>query len=845
MAKKLHLQHVKSAVKNKAPLAADLKFGELAINYNNESPAIYIKDSASGIVEFNPITIDSAMSSSSTNAVQNCVITQTIIDNELVAAAVWNDINDRVTVLEETQVDWEQSDTGATDYIRNKPAVYTTGETYSKDEVDDLLEDIDTPFVFGDGENSAVQKGSNAVVFGDNSVAEGLSVTNAIERGITSSSSTEDILTEWATSEPATDKFTLVTGEAAHAEGNNGLALGGHSHVEGNGSVAGGNSSHAEGTGSKAFGNYSHAEGLETVAEGKQSHAEGKKTWASASSSHAEGEETRASASCSHAEGYNTIASGPYSHAEGFYATASTSDSHAEGQGTMASGTSSHAEGLNSVAGGPTSHVEGEENKSLADCSHVEGYLNTANTDAGCSHVEGKGNTVENKFEHAEGCWNYSNRTTSSYPNAGNTIHSIGVGTNATSGRKNAIEVMQNGDIYVNGLGSYNGRNATASTTKTLQSVINGFESTTNKVTELTSGSTDTQYPSAKAVYDMIAEDEMVIAAAFNDVNGRIAELGESVVRYDTAQTLSSAEQAQARTNIGAEDVSNKVTGMTSASTHTEYPSAKAVYDALQENQSALASSTTWSDLVTARDDEELTPGMQYRITDYVTTTAQEDTRSAGHRFDVIVVADSENKLNENARAALHSGDTYFSSCKLESWELKYSLDNDDTRFAWADTANGKGVIYWMKDEWNNECPYDFKNIQFKRSTEWLYDHNGWCEEVIGEAPEEDTYFYTFSWYNEDSEIEDLTLVGQTLQNDEGAYSGVYGNKIGDCSEYNMSIQTGEEESIRFALSGNVLVSSFAYEDGLFYGCYSNTFGNNCYSNTFGNNCYSNTFGNY
>ena len=64
MAKKLHLQHVKSAVKSKAPLAADLEFGELAINYNNESPAIYIKDSASGIVEFNPITIDSAMSSS-------------------------------------------------------------------------------------------------------------------------------------------------------------------------------------------------------------------------------------------------------------------------------------------------------------------------------------------------------------------------------------------------------------------------------------------------------------------------------------------------------------------------------------------------------------------------------------------------------------------------------------------------------------------------------------------------------------------------------------------------------------------------------------------------------------
>ncbi len=32
-------------------------------------------------------------------------------------------------------------------------------------------------------------------------------------------------------------------------------------------------------------------------------------------------------------------------------------------------------------------------------------------------------------------------------------------------------------------------------------------------------------------------------------------------------------------------------------------------------------------------------------------------------------------------------------------------------------TPAGKGVIYYMKDEWSNECPYDFKNIMFKRYT--------------------------------------------------------------------------------------------------------------------------------
>ena len=30
-----------------------------------------------------------------------------------------------------------------------------------------------------------------------------------------------------------------------------------------------------------------------------------------------------------------------------------------------------------------------------------------------------------------------------------------------------------------------------------------------------------------------------------------------------------------------------------------------------------------------------------------------------------------------------------------------------------------------MKDEWGNECPYDFKNIQFKESDVFLYTFGG------------------------------------------------------------------------------------------------------------------------
>ena len=129
--------------------------------------------------------------------------------------------------------------------------------------------------------------------------------------------------------------------------------------------------------------------------------------------------------------------------------------------------------------------------------------------------------------------------------------------------------------------------------------------------------------------------------------------------------------------------------------------------------------SKTWAELKAMRDVDNgagsLVPGRWYRITDYVATTSQADTQSANHPFDIIVMADAANKLNENAHAIQHAGDTYFDGCKLEAWKIKYCLDNDTNRFSWADTTNGKGVVYYLKDEFDNECPYDFKGIQFKR----------------------------------------------------------------------------------------------------------------------------------
>ena len=43
----------------------------------------------------------------------------------------------------------------------------------------------------------------------------------------------------------------------------------------------------------------------------------------------------------------------------------------------------------------------------------------------------------------------------------------------------------------------------------------------------------------------------------------------------------------------------------------------------------------------------------------------------------------------------------------------------------------GKGVIYFMKDEYNNEAPYDFKNIMFTRNNEAVYTFDALIDEHL------------------------------------------------------------------------------------------------------------------
>jgi len=140
-----------------------------------------------------------------------------------------------------------------------------------------------------------------------------------------------------------------------------------------------------------------------------------------------------------------------------------------------------------------------------------------------------------------------------------------------------------------------------------------------------------------------------------------------------------------------------------------------------------------------------LIPGCKYRMIDYdtydgaVITYAScsgisnfQEFKSAHNHFDLILTALSTNELDSNVKAIHSARDVkgHFKNQDLAKWEIKYNLDNDKTKYSWA-VSNGKGVIYYMKDEYNNEVPYDFKNIKFEYKGSWYYTFNGPANNVV------------------------------------------------------------------------------------------------------------------
>ena len=117
----------------------------------------------------------------------------------------------------------------------------------------------------------------------------------------------------------------------------------------------------------------------------------------------------------------------------------------------------------NSITNGTECVANGEN-------SHAEGFSTIA--DGASSHSEGISTQAYNIGEHAQGKYNVSH-TQGELEAPGNTIISVGIGLD--SDRKNAFEITQNGDIYIYGLGNYNGTEIKSDNNpeiKTLQEIL-------------------------------------------------------------------------------------------------------------------------------------------------------------------------------------------------------------------------------------------------------------------------------------------------------------------------------------------------------------------------------------
>lgn len=162
---------------------------------------------------------------------------------------------------------------------------------------------------------------------------------------------------------------------------------------------------------------------------------------------------------------------------------------------------------------------------------------------------------------------------------------------------------------------------------------------------------------------------------------------------------------------------------------------------------SAQVIETTYAQLKELVDASGLTPGNRYRITDFVSTFSA--VQSANHPFDLIVTANTESTFFPKAQAILHEGDDYFAKCNLSKWEIWYDFSNNKTAYPLAD-SNGKGYIYRMIDEWNNDVNYDFKNLLVTVSANFFHS--------FGNSADDETTFYTFS-FAKDSTKESLLAV--------------------------------------------------------------------------------------
>lgn len=212
---------------------------------------------------------------------------------------------------------------------------------------------------------------------------------------------------------------------------------------------------------------------------------------------------------------------------------------------------------------------------------------------------------------------------------------------------------------------------------------------------------------------------------------------------------------------------------------------------------------------------------------------------------------------------------------------------------------NIRGVIYYMKDEFGNECPYDFKNIQFKRTFTYYAYHNG-NNDIVDDIAEDLNYYlnnysivtvitrknesypYSFSYYEGDGEIDfydfgeefdeyfyaytfsrletydaegeevafddlfdvfdaTLKIFANYYEDDEYYENNVSNNIIKPC--YQLSDYTNYNNCVLNNITFVSVYPELSCNNNVFdYNCYDINFGDESYSNKIGSGCHCNSF---
>ena len=442
------------------------------------------------------------------------------------------------------------------------------------------VEELESDNIIGKGavNNSAVLKGSNNTVTGKYSVALGsnnsvsgsssatLGYNNTVNQNCCFATGANNSVSGANSSVDGLN--TIVEGHESHAEGSGTKVFGHASHGEGMNGEIYGDFAHVEGLQSMVYAHSSHAEGVSCIAgdvNQKDLVADEKTDGAC----HAEGVGTSSIGLATHTEGKGTIATGIASHSEGLNTKSGLKGYYFKGVdlknnkiylsttkpeiietklfSSVVENWKNNPYKVNdivSIINGDVYYdlkvieIKGNiikvENLPFSSISEVNEMLGDSNYTVFClsqyrsgvvnisigshaeghntrsfgiaTHSEGHGTIAKNVGEHASGIYNVSN---------GDTQFSIGVGTSEDD-RKNAFEVKQNGDIYIEGVSN------------TLQSNINNANDTI-----------DTLIGNGEGSIIQIVKDEIAkVVASAPDTLDTLEEIAKYIELEDSATSV-------------------------------------------------------------------------------------------------------------------------------------------------------------------------------------------------------------------------------------------------------------------------------------------------------------------